>query len=61
MCGDGVGFWAMDSNALSYSPLDTDIGGERPTVQLVEVTKNGDRYSFDFASLNAGCHAVGAE
>ena len=45
-------------------PLDTDIGGERPTVQLVEVTKNGDRYSFDFAKLErwvAMCRRCGVE
>lgn len=33
-------------------PVDTAIGGERPTVQLVEITKDGDRYSFDFERLN---------
>ena len=32
-------------------PLDTRVGGERPTVQLVEIEKEGDRYSFDFSSL----------
>lgn len=32
-------------------PLDTEIGGERPTVQLVGVTKDGDRYCFDFSLL----------
>lgn len=32
-------------------PLDTLIGGERPTVQLVKVTKNGETYSFDFTKL----------
>ncbi len=32
-------------------PLDTAIGGERPTVQLVEIEKKGDRYSFDFSKL----------
>ena len=45
-------------------PLDTDIGGERPTVQLVEVTKNGGRYSFDFAKLErwvAMCRRCGVE
>ena len=29
-------------------PLDTEVGGERPTVQLVGVTKDGARYSFDY-------------
>lgn len=32
-------------------PLDTEVGGERPTVQLVEIVKDGDHYTFDFAKL----------
>ncbi len=32
-------------------PLDTEIGGERPTVQLVDVEKDGDDYSFGFDKL----------
>ncbi len=32
-------------------PVDTAIGGERPTVQLVEITKNGNDYTFDFSRL----------
>ena len=32
-------------------PLDTEIGTERPTVQLVGVVKNGGEYSFDFSLL----------
>ena len=32
-------------------PLDTEIGGERPTVQLVGVRKNGAEYEFDFDRL----------
>ncbi|MBQ8432255.1 MAG: DUF4091 domain-containing protein [Clostridia bacterium] len=32
-------------------PLDTAIGGERPTVQLVEIEKKGTEYSFDFSKL----------
>ncbi len=32
-------------------PLDTKVGGERPTVQLLDITKDGPRYSFDFAKL----------
>lgn len=32
-------------------PLDTEIGGERPTVQLVDVVKTGDTYSFGFDKL----------
>lgn len=29
-------------------PLDTEVGGERTTVQLVKVHKNGNSYSFNF-------------
>ncbi|MBR3835544.1 MAG: DUF4091 domain-containing protein [Clostridia bacterium] len=29
-------------------PLDTNIGGERTTVQLVDVKKDGDSYTFNF-------------
>ena len=29
-------------------PLDTQVGGERPTVQLVGVTKKKGKYTFDF-------------
>lgn len=29
-------------------PLDTKIGGERTTVQLVDVKKDGEKYSFNF-------------
>ncbi len=32
-------------------PLDTAVGGERPTVQLVGVTKNDDEYTFDFTNF----------
>lgn len=32
-------------------PLDTEVGGERPTVQLVKVVKNGKEYSFDFENF----------
>ena len=32
-------------------PLDTKVGGERPTVQLVKVFKNNGEYSFDFSLL----------
>ncbi|MBR2181057.1 MAG: DUF4091 domain-containing protein, partial [Oscillospiraceae bacterium] len=33
-------------------PLDTEIGSERPTVQLVRIIKNGGKYSFDFSLLD---------
>lgn len=36
---------------LFTPPLDTEIGGERPTVQLVDVEINGDQYSFNFDKL----------
>ncbi len=32
-------------------PLDTEVGGERTTVQLVKIEKNGENYSFDFSKL----------
>lgn len=32
-------------------PLDTQIGGERPTVQLVDISLNGGKYSFVFDKL----------
>jgi hypothetical protein len=36
-------------------PLDTDIGGERTTVQLVTIEKEGSSYSFDFSRLHRWC------
>ncbi len=36
---------------LFTPPLDTAIGGERPTVQLVDVEKNGNKYIFGFDKL----------
>lgn len=32
-------------------PLDTQVGGERPTVQLVDITFSDGKYSFDFGKL----------
>lgn len=32
-------------------PLDTEVGGERRTVQLVDVKKNGKKYTFEFSKL----------
>ena len=43
-------------------PLDTAIGGERLTTQLVGVTKCGEEYSFDFTLLDrwvAMCDRIG--
>ncbi len=36
---------------LYTPPLDTKVGGERPTVQLAKIEKNGDRYAFSFDRL----------
>lgn len=32
-------------------PVDTAVGGERPTVQLVDITYDGTEYRFDFSKL----------
>lgn len=43
-------------------PLDTKIGGERPTNQLVQVTVEGGKYRFDFSLLKRWidlCRKVG--
>lgn len=37
---------------LFTPPLDTAVGGERPTVQLVDVRLDGDKYRFGFDKLN---------
>ena len=36
---------------LFTPPLDTEVGGERPTVQLVDVAKSGNKYTFCFNKL----------
>lgn len=36
---------------LFTPPLDTQVGCERPTVQLVDVVKQGDQYTFGFEKL----------
>ena len=36
---------------LFTPPLDTEVGGERPTVQLVDVNKDGENYTFGFEKL----------
>lgn len=36
---------------LFTPPLDTEVGKERPTVQLVDVEKTGDTYQFSFDKL----------
>ena len=35
-------------------PLDVDVGGERPTIQLVSVSYNNGCYAFDFKNLKDG-------
>ena len=43
-------------------PLDTLVGAERPTMQLVKVKKTGDSYGFDFELLDKWvklCHKHG--
>lgn len=45
-------------------PLDTRIGGERPTVQLIGVTVKDKQYTFDFSNLDKWidmCRRVGVE
>ena len=37
---------------LFTPPLDTEVGGERPTVQLVKVIQQNDQYSFHFTLLD---------
>lgn len=32
-------------------PLDVDVGGERPTIQLVDISYDNGRYSFDYKNL----------
>ena len=47
---------------LFTPPLDTKVGGERPTVQLVGVKVTGGEYEFDFTNLDkwiAICDEVG--
>ncbi len=45
-------------------PLDTAVGGERPTVQLVEVEKTADGYRFSYEKLDRWiglCNSVGVK
>ena len=37
---------------LFTPPMDTAVGGERTTVQLIDVEKNGDAYRFGFSKLD---------
>lgn len=43
-------------------PVDTKVGGERTTVQLVKIDKSGDKYAFDFTLFERYikmCHSAG--
>ena len=45
-------------------PLDTEVGGERPTVQLIDVIADGDKYTFGFDKLDkwvALCKKLGVK
>jgi len=45
-------------------PIDTEVGGERLTVQLIDVTVEGDKYAFGFENLERWvemCHRAGIE
>ncbi len=47
---------------LFTPPLDTAVGGERPTMQLVQVCLEDDRFTFDFSLLDRWvdlCHKYG--
>ncbi len=49
---------------LFTPPLDTDVDGERPTVQLVDVVKIGETYRFGFDRLTRWvemCNRIGIE
>ncbi len=49
---------------LFTPPLDTKVGGERRTVQLVNVKKRGGKFAFDFRNLRKWislCHECGIE
>lgn len=49
---------------LFTPPLDTEVGGDRPTVQLVGVERIGDRYQFSFDRLKRWvdmCNAIGVK
>ncbi|TBL78503.1 DUF4091 domain-containing protein [Paenibacillus thalictri] len=54
----------MTLTPLFTPPLDTAIGGERPTVQLIDVEKHGDSYHFSFGKLKRWvemCNRLGVE
>jgi hypothetical protein len=49
---------------LFTPPLDTAVGGERPTVQLCAVSRKNNKYYFDFSRLDRWfrlCRACGIE
>lgn len=64
-------FWEYTENFIAYAshncamnmlltpiftpPLDTKIGGERTTIQLIGVVQEGEQYTFDFKNLVKWC------
>lgn len=49
---------------LFTPPLDTEVGGQRRTIQLVDVYKDNDKYSFNFDKLRRWvdmCKRIGIE
>lgn len=61
--GAHTGF-TMILTPLFTPPLDTGVGCERPTMQLVGIEKKGDKYEFDFSLLDKWvdiCHKYGIE
>lgn len=49
---------------LFTPPLDTAVGTERPTMQLIQAEKKGDKFIFDFSLLKRWvdiCHKYGIE
>lgn len=71
--------WEIIENFVSYAvrhgintiltpihtpPLDTEIGGERPTTQLIDVELEGDKYKFGFKKFERWvemCQRAGVE
>ena len=48
------GAWHQyDSDTRIYTASDSAVGGERTTVQLLDIRKDGDTYSFDFFETGA--------
>lgn len=41
---------------LFTPPMDTDVGRERPTIQLVDIVRESESYTFDFSRLRRWIH-----